>query len=135
MKNPELEILNQRIEQIVREYIDACRKTAQNAVERAFTGAAQASRPSNTLRAPRTEPNSQRRTQAEIETLCDRLYQAVCEKPGETMTVLAKGLNSMAIQLKKPMAHLKQADRVRSVGQKNFTRYFPVAVADKTAAA
>jgi hypothetical protein len=50
-------------------------------------------------------------------------------KPGEAMAVLARGLGTSVRELHRPMALLKQADRVKSVGQRSSTRYFPKAEA------
>lgn len=58
--------------------------------------------------------------------LSERLYEAVCAHPGETMTVLAPELGSSARALHRPMAALKRSGRVRSVGQRRDTRYYPV---------
>jgi hypothetical protein len=58
--------------------------------------------------------------------LGERLYQEVCAKPGETMSVLAADLGSSWQELSRPMSHLKRDGRVRSVGQRHLTRYFPL---------
>ena len=58
--------------------------------------------------------------------LCERLYQAVCAKPGEGMVVLATDIGASPRELNRPMAQLKGAGKVRSVGQRNLTRYFPL---------
>jgi len=55
----------------------------------------------------------------------ERLYQVVCTNPGEAMAVLAREVGASARELQRPMALLKQAGRVRSVGQRSSTRYFP----------
>jgi hypothetical protein len=57
----------------------------------------------------------------------EKLYRAVCARPGETMAVLAADLDAPVLGLQRPMMHLKQAGQVRSVGQRNMTRYFPMA--------
>jgi len=58
--------------------------------------------------------------------MCDRLYQAVCTKPGESKAVLAAAVGVSARELDRPMNHLKKAARVRSVGERHLTRYFPL---------
>ena len=49
--------------------------------------------------------------------------------PGETMTVLAARVGGKSRALHRPMMHLKATGRVRSAGERNFTRYFPMAAA------
>jgi len=66
-----------------------------------------------------------RRASTELSTLGARLLEAVIARPGETMTVLAPGLGCSPRELHRPMAALKQAGRVRSVGQRHQTRYYP----------
>jgi hypothetical protein len=61
----------------------------------------------------------------EVSAVAERLYRAVCAHPGESMAVLADELGAPARELHRPMALLKQAGRVRSVGQRHQTRYFP----------
>ena len=46
----------------------------------------------------------------------------------ETMLVLSEDVGATARQLERPMTQLKQAGRLRSAGQRQFTRYFPMAV-------
>ncbi len=59
--------------------------------------------------------------------LGERLYETVCAKPGETMAVLAADLGATPRELWRPMSQLKRDGRVRSVGARSFTRYFPMA--------
>jgi len=57
--------------------------------------------------------------------LGERLHEAVCAHPGETMSVLAPEVGKTARELQRPMMALKRAGRVRSVGQRHLTRYYP----------
>jgi hypothetical protein len=50
------------------------------------------------------------------------LYSAVCAKPGETMMFLAAQLEATPRQLKRPVAQLKRAGRVRSAWASARTR-------------
>ncbi len=68
-----------------------------------------------------------RRAADEIGSLSERLYEAVCRTPGETMAVIAPVVGATARELNRPMLRLKQAGRVRSVGTRHATRYFPMA--------
>lgn len=121
--------LARRIEQLVREHITASRTAAQEALERAFASALGTSTPTPTqiTRAARPSKDSKRRTPTEMAVLGERFYQAVCAKPGETMTVLAAALGASPRELNRPMNLLKRSGRVRSVGARHRTRYFPMA--------
>ena len=59
--------------------------------------------------------------------LSERFYEALCRSPGEKMSVLAPLVGSTAHELNRPMLLLKRAGRIRSVGTKHATRYFPMA--------
>jgi len=59
--------------------------------------------------------------------LGERLYEAVRANPGEGMTVLMAEVGGTARDLNRPMMLLKRTGRVRSVGQRHQTRYFPMA--------
>jgi hypothetical protein len=119
-----------RIEQLVEEYISATRAAAEAALSRAFaTGATATVRPSRSTRPgptpSRSRPGARRATDA-IGALSERLYEAVCRTPGETMTVIAPVVGATARELNRPMLRLKHAGRVRSVGTRHATRYFPM---------
>lgn len=114
--------LGARIEQLVEEHIAASRKAAQAAVERAFMLAAKPA-----VRTEASRRAGKKRPSAEIASLGDRLYRAVCAKPGETMAVLAPMAGARARELHRPMTLLRRAGRVRAVGTRSTTRYFPMA--------
>jgi hypothetical protein len=117
------ETLSEQIEQLVLAHVEAARREAGEAVERAFSGAYRAPRGRAVSKPSRTA--GRRRAPAELSVLCERLYEAVCAQPGETMAVLAPELGSSSRELHRPMAALKGAGRVRSVGQRRQTRYYP----------
>jgi hypothetical protein len=64
-----------------------------------------------------------------VSVLAEQLFEAVQACPGETMTVIAARVGEKPRALQRPMFHLKDAGRVRSVGERNFTRYFPMTAA------
>jgi len=120
--------LDQRIEQLVREHIAAVHRSAREALERAFAGpgSSTARRPAQAAAAGATVARGgKRRRSAEVSELGERLYRAVCAQPGEGIAALASELGASARELHRPMALLKEAGRVRSVGQRHQTRYFP----------
>lgn len=67
-----------------------------------------------------------RRTPAQVAELGERFYEVLCAHPGETMAVLAAKIGSTPRELQRPVTLLKRAGRVRSVGQRQATRYFPM---------
>jgi hypothetical protein len=117
--------LGERIERLVQEHIAASRKSAQEAMERAFATAAKPRVRTEAAKAPRR--TCKKRPSADIAALGDRVYRAVCAKPGETMAVLAPMVGASARELNRPMTLLRRAGRVRSVGTRQTTRYFPMA--------
>ena len=122
--------LGKRIEQLIAEHIAGSRRAAQVALERAFGSAPPASTQS---RRKVRGGSGKRRPPEEVAALGERLYQAVCARPGEGMVVLATDVGASVRGLNRPMTLLKRAGRVRSVGARHLTRYFPMAT--KTAAA
>jgi hypothetical protein len=121
-----IEHLQNQIEQLVREYVAACRKAAASAVDRAFTSPT----PRRSASVPRTgtrKTAERRRGPDELAALSERLYEAVCASPGASMTALAARVGATARDLNRPALLLKRAGRVRSAGQRQGTRYFPMA--------
>ena len=117
--------LSRQIEQVIQQYIATSYKTAAAAVEQAFASviAARVVVP----RASRPVPNARRRGPTEIAALGERFREVVGARPGETMSVLAAEVGASARELSRPVAQLKRAGQIRSVGQRHLTRYFPLA--------
>jgi hypothetical protein len=117
--------LEREIERVVREHVAACHRGASAALERAFgTGSTRRKSPAT----PTTrKPPETKRTSSEIAELGERLYAAICAHPGETMTVLAPRIGLRARELHRPMTVLRGSGRIRSAGQKQQMRYFPMA--------
>lgn len=59
--------------------------------------------------------------------LSERLYEAICGNPGALMGALSAQLGASPRDLNRPAVLLRRAGRVRSVGQRQLTRYFPIA--------
>lgn len=124
--------LGEQIERLVRDHIATLHATVAAAVTRAFgaTRSAAESPPQRT-RVPsagagaRAKP-APRRAAEEVAALEEQFYAALRRNPGETMTTLAPqvGVSPRALQV--VVARLKRAGRVRAVGQRQFTRYFPM---------
>jgi hypothetical protein len=77
--------------------------------------------------APTRRASSERRPSEELDALAERLFSAVQSAPGETMAVLAPGLGLSAKELERPAARLKKTGQIRSVGERNQMRYYPMA--------
>ena len=124
------------IERLVREYISTIRIAAQGAVERAVAssngGKSAPASVSAKPRPERTRPsrNSFHRPSEEVSELRERLYEAVCQMPGETMLVLAPKIGAKASELYWPRLVLLREGRIRSVGTRHETRYFPMVARD-----
>lgn len=124
------------IESLVASYIDEMRRSAQQAVEHAFCRSRVAAVPTRAKgHVAQAKRPASRRSAEELEALCEQLYGLVCARPGEMMVVLADEAGVAARTLERPMAKLKAEGRVRSVGQRNLTRYFPAVFRPSTSAA
>jgi predicted Zn-dependent protease len=121
------EDLGKRIEQLVAEHIAATRKVAREAVERALAASGVAPSVSAQPTRARTAGNGKRRGAAELMALGERFYRVLCSKPGETMSVLAADVGATPRELHRAVAGLKEAGRVRSVGERSKTVYCPLA--------
>ncbi len=122
--------LAEGIERLVREYISTIRIVAEGAVVRAVAASGGAAAPSARRQQPSSAPPSRqgkRRPSDEIGVLSERFYEALCRSAGEKMSVLAPLVGSTTHELNRPMLPLKRAGRIRSVGTKHATRYFPMA--------
>lgn len=116
--------MQREIERVVREHLVASERAAAVAVERAFL--VSASPPTSRRSGATSKTTTVRRTSTEIAMLGERLYETVCAHPGVTMKALIAQLGGSARELHRPMTLLKRQGRIRSVGQRNQTRYFPM---------
>lgn len=118
------ETLDVQIERLVRQHLVEQQLAAKAAIERAFASA------TPTTRGPvRRRASYRRRPSVEVADLATRLLDAVRACPGETMTVISARVGLGPRALHRPMMRLKDAGQVRSAGERNFTRYFPMAAA------
>lgn len=84
-------------------------------------------------RSPRSR-SSPRRTGEQIATLERQLLDAVWATPGEAMNVLAPRVGVAPSELQVPVARLKGAGRLKTVGARQFTRYFPTQTGSESSA-
>ena len=121
------EQLADAIESLVASYMDEVRVAAQRAVERSLMRGVAARPSSKRSDARRAAPRSgvKRRSQTELDEACEELCKQVRAHPGASMVTLAEEMGIPMSALQRPMAKLRTEGRVRSVGQRHLTRYFP----------
>jgi hypothetical protein len=129
MENLHVQI-EERINGMVGDVLVLIRRAANDAINQALSGvgAVEPSRARQTRSQRRTSPAKPyvRRSAEELTNLCDRLYQQIEQRPGEAMAVHAEALSIAARDLGVVMRRLKTLGRVRSVGERDRTRYFPM---------
>jgi glutamyl-tRNA reductase len=128
--------LAEHLETIVAQYIAEAHRAAQQALERAFASASTTTRKTakpSTTRLTTRRP-SKRRPAEELGELAEQLVELVRAQPGESMSTFATELALPVRSLHRPMMQLKRDGRVRSVGERQHTRYFPTAAAKSRAA-
>jgi hypothetical protein len=117
-----------QIEELIRGHIAASRRAATAAVERAFGSVGSAgAKEKRLLAAPAKRATGRRRTGDEVNALGERFYEAVCANPGVLMITLAEHLGMPSSELNRPATVLRKKGRIRSVGRRQGTRYFPMA--------
>jgi hypothetical protein len=129
--------LAKQIEELVRQHVDALRASATAAVACAFAAApapssARASTSPRPVR-PRRKPAA-RRAPEELLALGERFYAVVCQRPGETMMTLAPEVGVAPRVLQVAVARLRRDGRVRVIGKKQQTRYYPMATSPSSTA-
>lgn len=131
---------NSQFESLLRQQNEACRAAALAAVDRVFPAdicasvggsrAGKKSKNTSSRRRNRTarKPSLPRRSHSEMAELGERLFKVICANPGQPKTALAGELGLSTGELDRPMDHLRSAGKVRTVGQRHLTRYFPAIV-------
>jgi hypothetical protein len=131
-----IEGLEGRIEQLVREHVAAIRTAAAAAVTRAFAEKAVRSSAPATRRPRLSERQSAsrgRRTPEEVADLAERLCAAVHASPGAKITTLAAEVGATPRELIVAVGRLRRAGCVRTVGERQYTKYFAAAPTPTTA--
>jgi DNA-binding NtrC family response regulator len=132
-----IEELTRHIEQAVGGYLAEGRKAAVAAMERAFSSAPNTVGRSSSTQRPKgkTRAAGARRSGKELAEVRAQLCELVCRQPGEAMVTFATELGMSVRELHRPMSVLKREGRVRTVGQRHLTRYFPTVDAVVSASA
>ena len=134
MKPPKTcEELSNAIEQLVTAYVREAQQSAVSAIERSFSRTPKKSPEQRTTEPPRTRRAWICRTRQELDEIREKLYALICAEPGESMQTLAREMRLTSELLYLPMSKLKAEGRVRSVGERNYTRYFPGVVPPESA--
>ena len=132
MKTPNSTVeLGDAIESLVASYMESVRDAAQQAVGRALAShlaSKRRSSPATSTTSATSRSATARRTATEVEEVCDTLCERVRGQPGASMVELAEQMGVDVRSLQRPMSKLKAAGRVRSVGQRHLTRYYPAVV-------
>lgn len=128
------EELARRIESLVAAYVSEAERVAQAALSHSFSNAhdrpGKKSTPASAKPStPNSRQQSSRRTPQQLADLADQLAARVVDQPGESMASFAKHMGVSVRDMHRPMTMLKDQGRVRSVGQRTLTRYFPAAQA------
>lgn len=122
--------LEQQIEEAVSAYLRASEQAAATAIQRAFRSARLQSDAAGLAPKKRTDGVRKMRARRSPEQLAEmsrKLSAAVRAQPGETMKTLAAQLGESPQALGVAVARLKRSDEIRTVGSRQFTRYFPAA--------
>jgi predicted HTH transcriptional regulator len=110
-----------RIEALIQEHMAASQKAVMETLQRAFSStSALPSRPG------RTRSPVPYRSKETLEALQDAIYQRLKTNPGVGAVELSAQLGIDSKALSGPIAKLKKAGLVRSVGLRAATRYFPI---------
>jgi len=124
------ESLERKIEsavaRVVHEHLAACEAAEETAVRAAFRRASRTSSKPTRSKSKGSRSPSRRRSPEEIAALGERLYEAICRHPGETMAVIAPAVGASPRELRRSSTLLRRAGRVRTVGQRHGMRYFPM---------
>jgi len=124
MKRTNSEDLESAIARLVQEHVALLHQAAAAAVDRAFSTRAPGPRVRGA--APERRAPGRRRGPDEVAGLAERLYAAVCANPGAAMSTLATQVGEPPRALNRPAMQLKRGGRLRTVGQRQGTRYFPM---------
>jgi len=126
MPSPEQQ-LHQDLEAAVQKFLLAQRAQLNATLDRAFGTAAR------TLAGPRQSSGrksnapklNKRRTADEFAALSERRYQVIVDNAGQGMVVLSQYMGVSPLHLQPAVARLRAAERIRTVGARQHTRYFP----------
>ena len=120
--------LEASVEALIQQQLAAYEAQLREALARALQAQARPSSPRRKGVKPKVAvaPPAQRRSSEELGALGERFFAAVESAPGETMEVLARTLGMGSKQLERAVMRLKETGRIRTVGERNQMRYYPM---------
>ncbi len=128
--------LNDRIQAFVTDISEIVREAAVDAVQEALTGetgpraATRGRRPGRKKRkavkrvSRKSKGKRVRRSAAELEALSTKFLAHVKANPGQRLEEIGAALGIPTSELKRPVALLLEAKKVRTTGQRRGTKYF-----------
>jgi len=127
MENLQAQI-EERINAMVGDVLVLIRRATTDAINNVLSGttAASVARPEPKPGKRRVSQPRARRSPEELSALCERLYQKIDEHPGQGMAVYAEVLAVATRDLGVVAKRLKKVGRVRTLGQRDRMRYFPM---------
>ena len=119
--------LEHQIEAATQEYLQSIQQRVMAAVQRAFTYAGASKRP-GTRNQPKTEmrQRAKMRDREYIQALTTKLEALIKDNPGLTIRALAQKMGQESRKLYVPVQKLKRKGTIKTVGQRQKTRYFPM---------
>ncbi len=122
--------IEERINVMVGEILVVVRRAAIEAVNNSLSGTGAVAAPTSGRRtAKRRKPSrapKKHRSAKELASLSKRLYAEIEKSPGQGMALYAEKLGMPVRALSRPMQHLKKAEEVRTMGERDRMRYFPM---------
>jgi hypothetical protein len=127
MTSPE-QRLHQQLESAIQEFLLASRAQVAATLDRAFDTAAarsSASRLKSATRRQQVPKLGKRRSASELTALSEQLYEVIAAHPGQGMVVLSERVGTSGPHLQRVVSRLRTEGRIRTVGARQQTRYFP----------
>ncbi len=128
MTTIDITTLEASVEALIRQQVAVYETQLREALGRKLARAQGASSGQKTTRSTalpkRCASPAPRRSPEELQALDERFLSAVDAAPGETMATLAAKLGLRAKDLERPVLRLKREGRVKTVGERNRTRYY-----------
>jgi predicted Rossmann fold nucleotide-binding protein DprA/Smf involved in DNA uptake len=120
--------LREDLELALRRYLADGRRVILETVSRFFEpSSSDSKRPSTRKKSERRKPVRRiaRRSHDELNTIGEKVVQALRMSPGASAAEVASALGLDKAQLLAPMLQLRAQGRIRKVGERTSTRYFP----------
>jgi hypothetical protein len=129
-----IEELNEAVEALVAGYMAHVRASVLTSVERGCAPATSGKDLSGSARGGSSSPQrpagprkmSPKRSPEMLAQMTDDLYERIVASPGGAMSKFAEELRREVTELQVPITMLKKQKRVRTIGDRQSMRYFPV---------